>query len=188
VDAVVGLVVDRDPAGLAFDRQHGTETRWLDLGNYEPAPPEIVEQALDAVPVDPRGRTFVDLGSGKGRVVLLASRRPFARVVGIEHKASLHEVARRNQAAYERSVGVVSPIHLLCGDVADHPLPEGPLVVWLFNPFGADVLRPVIARLRDREVHLVYVYPVARSLVEAAGFGVVAEGGPEGWPWVVLTR
>src|SRR5580704_2766021 len=39
--------------------------------------PDELDHALDSLPGDLKGLTFVDLGSGKGRAVLLASRRSF---------------------------------------------------------------------------------------------------------------
>lgn len=40
--------------------------------------------------------TFVDLGAGKGRAMLLASELPFRRIVGVEFSPELCDVARRN--------------------------------------------------------------------------------------------
>lgn len=178
--------VDSDEAGRAFDAAHGTETRWFDFGNYEPSPPSVVAEALSAVPVD--GRTFVDLGSGKGRVVLLASRLPFARVVGVEHRRRLHAIAERNRIAYEGSAGPGAPIHFLCGDVAEHPLPGGPLVVWMFNPFGPTVIDAVCRRLQGEDVWWVYAWPKHPLVLQAHGFRVVEVGADAGCPWQILTR
>jgi SAM-dependent methyltransferase len=182
-DRALGWFVDPDPDGQRFDATFGTETRWYDLGNYEPTPVRIVEQVLSVLPMTPP-RTLVDLGSGKGRVVLLASRLPFVRTVGIEIRPALHRAAERNRAAFvARADGPLCPIHLLCGDAAHHPLPDGPLVVWWFNPFGADVVGAVLDRLVGRDALLVYVTPTHRPLVEGAGFRPIASGGDGDWPW-----
>lgn len=180
--------VDPDPAGRTFDRTYGTETRWFDLGNYEPSPPGVVNEVLGAFPVPLEGRTFVDLGSGKGRVVLLASRFPFARVVGIEHRPGLHAIALANRAAYEASAGPGAAVHFLCGDAAEQPLPDGPLVVWMFNPFGADVVAAVGERLRGREAHLVYAWPKHLLALQAQGFRAIGSGERDDCPWTVLVR
>lgn len=186
-DLALGWFVDPDPDRQQFDATWGTETRWYDLGNYEPTPVRVVEEALDALPID-RERTLVDLGSGKGRVVLLASRRPFRRVVGVEIRPALHRIALRNRAAFLEAGGAGCPVHLLCGDAARHPLPDGPLVVWWFNPFGADVVRAVLGRLVERDVLLIYVTPTHRPLVEQAGFRELAAGGDGSWPWHLFGR
>jgi hypothetical protein len=76
----------------------------------------------------------------------------------------------------------------VCGDAAEAPWPEGPLAVWLFNPFGPEVLLPVLARLRGRDAHLVYVVPRHLVLVRSAGWDEIARGSEDPWPWVVLAR
>lgn len=178
---------DDDAGGEAFDRVYGTETRWYDLANYEPTPPTVVEEVLDALPVPPGGLTFVDLGSGKGRAVLLASRRPFRAAVGIEHRPALHAVAERNRERFAPHARC--PVHLFVGDAAEHPLPDGPLLVWLFNPFGPAVLGAALAHLPAAHPHwLAYAVPRELPRVRAAGFAPVAEGGPGDCPWVLLHR
>lgn len=179
--------VDRDPDGRAFDRQWGTETRWFDLGNYEPTPPTLVDALLDAVP-DPERRVFLDLGSGKGRAVLLASRRPFRAAIGIEHRPRLHTAALRNLAAFAARDGPACPVHLLCADVAEQPLPDGPLAVFLFNPFGPDVLRRVLDRVGDRDVLVLYVVPKHLPYLRVSGFREVGSGHHLDLPWKLMAR
>ncbi len=165
----------RDPRSLAFDATWGTETSRFDLHNYEPSTPEVIEAVLDAVDVGPRGWTFVDLGSGKGRAVLLASRRPFDRVVGVELRRGLHERAVANLEAFRLRAGPVCPVELCCGDAESFPLPPGRLVVYLYNPFPARVVRAVLERLRGREHRLCYVNPREAPVVEAMGYRAVRE-------------
>ena len=51
---------------------------------------------------------FIDLGSGKGRMVLAAAARyPFKRVIGVELAEQLHEVARANVAEWSPAVALV---------------------------------------------------------------------------------
>lgn len=187
-EIVFGHFIDTEEDGRAFDARYGTETCWFDLFNYEPAPPRLIEEILSALPIDPAGLSFVDLGSGKGRVVLVASRHPFRRVVGIEHRAKLHATAERNRQIFERAGEARCPIHLMCGDVASHPLPSGPLALWLFNPFGPEVLLPLLARLEGREVYLLYLYPIEQALIRAAGFRAQVSGSDAHWPWVIFSR
>jgi cyclopropane fatty-acyl-phospholipid synthase-like methyltransferase len=73
-----------------------------------------LSRALDRLQLDPRDFVFVDLGSGKGRVILRAATRPFRRVEGVEFSEPLHRVALRNidnaRAAPGRSGRRSSPI------------------------------------------------------------------------------
>lgn len=157
-----------DSESRGFDREHGTATSWFDLGNYEPTPPSVVEAVLDALPAPLERYAFVDLGSGKGRVVLIAAGRPFRRVVGVERRWMLHRRAQRNAAAYTGRV-VTAPewVH---GDVRTAPLPDGPLVLFIYNPFGLNVLHAVLERVAGREVVLAAVFPPDHAWLEAQGF------------------
>src|SRR5882724_12595376 len=62
--------------------------------DYLPARPRNVRRALSDLPVDnPAKYTFVDLGSGKGRILFLAAEFPFRRIQGIEFAVELHREA-----------------------------------------------------------------------------------------------
>lgn len=167
----------RDPESRAFDAAWGTETRRFDLGNYEPSLPGVVDEVLDALDVDPRAYTFVDLGSGKGRAVMLASRRPFRRVVGVERGRALHRRAQANLATFRARDGARCPVELVQADAATCPLPDGPLVIYLYNPFPAEVLSAVLARLPDGDHRLAYVNPKHDATLRFAGWRVRTGGG-----------
>lgn len=111
---------------------------------------------------------FVDLGSGKGRAVLLAARLPFLRVLGVELNPALHRIAERNLRRFcgpeplERQVRAES-VAVVQGDAATLEYPPMPLVIFLYHPFGAPVLRRCLYGLRrslrqqPREVWVLYV-------------------------------
>jgi hypothetical protein len=51
--------------------------------------------------------------------------------------------------AHWRDAGrALAPMHMYCRDAIEHPVPTGPCVAFLFNPFGAPVLRRLLARWR----------------------------------------
>jgi len=60
--------------------------------------------------------TFVDVGAGMGRAVLLASEMPFKAVVGVELNATLTGIARRNAAVWRKAGRAHAPIRIVCGD------------------------------------------------------------------------
>jgi len=165
---------EHDPENVAFDVKHGTSTSRFDwFGNYEPTHAAVVDEVLDALDLDWPRWTFVDLGSGKGRAVLIAAQRPFRRVVGIERSAGHHSTAHANVATFGPTA---APIALVHADVMEQPLPDGPLVLFLYNPFGDDVLERVLARAGTGEAAVAYVRPQHAAVVESAGFVEVAHG------------
>lgn len=119
--------------------------------------------------------TFVDLGSGKGRALLLASEYSFRRIIGVEFAPQLVDAAERNIASYRSSQAKgCRDIQLVCEDAAHYELPEGPLVVYLYNPFRERVMREVLAGIeraaRSQIVYVVYSLPVLRILLCAQPF------------------
>jgi SAM-dependent methyltransferase len=136
------------------------------------------------VPLAPERTTLVDVGSGLGRVVLHAARRPFRQIVGVEISPALHEVAKDNRAAYRGEL-LCRDIRLVRADAAGFAFPRGDLLVYLYNPFRAEILGPLLDRLSadpGRDVVLVYHTPVEREIIDAhpayelisdVGFGLV---------------
>ena len=124
-------------------------------------------------PLCPPGGAFVDLGCGKGRVLLLASGAGFNVLRWVEFARELCEVARRNCAIYKARRGLACEFQVLEGDVAQFAICAEDQVFFLFNPFGAPVLQQVLdnlsasVRAQPRRVLLVYANPVHQELVQA---------------------
>ncbi|MGH9606824.1 MAG: class I SAM-dependent methyltransferase [Terracidiphilus sp.] len=85
--------------------------------------------------------TFIDVGAGMGRALLLAAEYPFRAVIGVELHPTLARIARRNLTHWHAAGRALAPVKILCRDAAEFQLPSGPCVAFLFNPFGAPVLR-----------------------------------------------
>ncbi len=137
------------------------------------------ERLIGHVPFPLSAATFVDVGAGMGRVVLLAALHPFRQVVGVEISPALATIARQNLARVPRSTLRCPDVRLVCRDAASYRFPAGDLVVYLYNPFDATVLAPLVARLaRRRAARLAILYHTAveRAVIEASGaFEALAE-------------
>src|SRR3954471_2990982 len=95
--AVRSLVEDRRRGLTTAGDADNVELGIADLRNhwYVPTDYETFERAMRHVEVKPED-VFVDFGSGKGRIVILAAALPFRRVIGVEFSAQLHEIAFAN--------------------------------------------------------------------------------------------
>jgi SAM-dependent methyltransferase len=184
-------------AGQHFDALHGVTTEALiflgeldpeNVGpgiefatHYEATPVADVERLLDASPLPPERTTFVDIGSGMGRVVFLASLRPFRQIIGIEISPALHQIARDNRERFVHPDIRCRDLRLVRADAASARFPRGDLVVYLYNPFRSEVLAPVLtALLADpkRAVVVLYHTPLERETIEQTNaFTCIADLG-----------
>lgn len=172
-----------------FDREFDTDTEkhvplWrlkIDSANrqegvrYQTLAPFLIRDAIEALPVRLEDFSFCDLGSGKGRTLMIASEYPFTRVVGVEFSAELNVVAGDNLRKYKSSKRICQEVSTFNMDAADFQFPPGNLMIFLFNPFGEIVLRGVLANLESallqekRTVWIIYFNAVLASLIEESG-------------------
>jgi predicted RNA methylase len=106
---------------------------------------------------------LVDIGCGMGRAMLMAAEMPFREVIGVELHPELIATAEKNIKHWSAAGRTVCPMNLLLADATEFEFPEAPCVLFLFNPFGATVLRRLIKRIerefagRPLQLDLIYV-------------------------------
>lgn len=127
--------------------------------------------------------TFVDIGAGMGRAVLLAGEYPFRKVTGVELHPTLARIARRNATVWRATGKIRAPIRIVCRDAVEFRFPAGPCVAFLFNPFAGTVLRRLLTGLandfaaRPGELDILYVNNEHESVLEQqAGFARLFHG------------
>ena len=173
---------------LDFDWEHSVDTTRSNVGfrtqlftglagrHYFATEPWLFQQIMQAMPTDFTHFTFVDLGSGKGRVLLMASDYGFQRIVGVEFVAELHRVAEKNIVSYANARQLCRQIKSLCMDAHDFQFPADPLVVYLFNPFAEPTFAYVLESLRvsveqrPRPVYIAYRFTEFDKLLAQANW------------------
>jgi SAM-dependent methyltransferase len=119
--------------------------------------------------------SFVDLGCGKGRAVMMASEFGFREVVGVELHPALARIARANVRLWKAAGRAICPVRIVCQDATEYVFPKGACLLYLFNPFAAPVMERLIERIeadfRERPgmLDLIYFNPEAGELLEAHG-------------------
>ena len=147
-------------------------TRLAGLMNspYQPVPPDEFRNIMGALTIDFSQFAFIDIGSGKGRALLLACDYGFRRIVGIELLPELDRIARENVRKIEAERNICN-IELICGDAATFVFPPVPSVVFLFNPLPELGLRRLLENLNrslrqhPRKLIVVYANPVYEETV-----------------------
>jgi SAM-dependent methyltransferase len=118
--------------------------------------------------------TFVDLGSGKGRMLFLAAEHPFRRIIGVEFARELHEIATRNVRSFRSPRQRCTHIDARHANAVDFEFPPEPVVLYLFNPFGRAILEPIIRTLdasldaHPRDVVVVLMNPEEDDVIRHA--------------------
>lgn len=118
---------------------------------YQPTPWSVARIAIQHLPISYDQFCFIDYGSGKGRVLLVASTFPFRRVIGVELSPILHTTAIHNirtWTALRRHKVVPESI---CVDAQDFEPPLEPVVAFLFTPFKGPVFEAVIRKFAKPE-------------------------------------
>jgi SAM-dependent methyltransferase len=170
-----------------FDREAGLETRgridhpetladrpeFEHAIGYEGTTPRRFRQLMEALPIERSQFTFVDLGCGKGKALLLAAGLGFRRVVGIEFAPELAAAAREN-VARRRELGPATA-EVVTGDAGAYEFPPEPLVIYMYNPFRAVIVARVVANIerslaaRPRPLFVVYLQAFHPGPLDASG-------------------
>jgi len=143
--------------GKGWDRRHKVDTcgqielENLDVAGHNKAEghavvsisPHTFAYLARFFPNDRQTFTYIDIGAGKGRSLLLASRYGFKKIIGVEFAGVVCDIARRNIESFKDASR--ANIDVVYADAADYELPPGNLVLYLNNPFGENVWKNFIA-------------------------------------------
>jgi len=172
---------------LDFDRKYGVDTTTklavssLDLEGpnaasafgYQATGITPFLNLIRAFPISHADFTFVDLGCGKGRPLLLASHFPFRKVVGVEFSSMLAGIARKNVQNYRDPAQKCLDIEVVCQDASQYDPPPGNILIYMYNPFLEGVMLPALDRLhraalagRNRTIEILYVNPTLRHVMD----------------------
>lgn len=159
-------IVSKADLGLEQDANQYQALGWLNLLG--------LRKILKGIGVK-SGDVFVDLGSGKGRVLYLAARSPFARVIGVEYSDALTQIARKN---IDRNIGRLAckDVRTITADAAAYPFEDEITFAFLFNPFEGDTFERVIENIqrslerKPRRFHIIYAHSLMREVLVRRGF------------------
>jgi SAM-dependent methyltransferase len=130
---------------------------------------------------------FVDLGSGKGRAILIAGLLPYKRVVGVDIDEELSQVAARNIDRARRRLRA-GAVECVTASVVEWPIPDDASVIFMFNPFVGETFSAAVTRIFEsydrnpRPLHIVYQHPWEHDKLLSTGRVVVNNVRSVTWP------
>jgi SAM-dependent methyltransferase len=155
--------MDLEDVGLAHpERVRYEPTSWIDL-----------KRVLRDRDVG-RDDVFLDYGCGKGRVLLVAARQPYKRVVGVDISPRLCAIAEANLER-DRARRRCGSVEVVAADVTAWEVPDDVTVVFMHNPFRGATFELAIAQLlasQDRNPRLlrvIYRVPMEKDRLMATG-------------------
>jgi predicted RNA methylase len=180
---------------LRWDRTHNVDTAGSiqlaslsvvgpnrDFGNEcVGTSPRSFDVMMQSLPRDLKPYTFVDVGAGKSRTLLLASHYGFARALGVEFAKELVACSRRNIARFCSDRQTCRDLEVVEADATQFVFPATPLVIYFYNPFTVEVFDAVLHNIvislkaAKRDCYIVYASS-SHNAIEWARPAILASG------------
>ncbi len=142
----------------SFDRRHKIDTSGAikidklgiesthaeDANPFESTTTKAFVHAMKNLNVRYEDFVFIDVGSGKGRTLLLASSFPFKKIVGVEFSERLNKTAQNNIQIYKNKHQKCFDILSLYADAAEYEFPAENLIIYFYNPFREKLMKKVL--------------------------------------------
>jgi SAM-dependent methyltransferase len=148
---------------------------------YHGTDPQVFDRVMRTLNIDFSTYTFVDIGSGKGRALLLASHYPFRQIIGVEFSRDLNDIASRNIELYKSAGRKCTDITALNIDAMDFVLPKGRVLLYLYNPFHSRLMERFVVHIEDmlskgdHDVTVFYTNPVSIKCWKQSRFFAIEE-------------
>jgi cyclopropane fatty-acyl-phospholipid synthase-like methyltransferase len=158
-ETIVDLIYGVDTFRWALDPVRNTSARFV----YDAAPWSALRRIFRHLCLDFSRFTFIDMGCGKGRIVLAASAFPFVSVIGVEFSPPLCRIAESNLAKCRHLRRRAQSTRIIECDATEFAIPCTPCVFFFYNPFSFELLETVIQHITDsyrqhpREIYLIFV-------------------------------
>ena len=113
---------------------------------------------------------FVDLGSGKGKALLIACQLQYKRVIGVEIDKELSCWAARNIDRARPRLRA-EKVECLNFNILEWFIPDDTSVIFMYNPFIGQTFSSVMSKVFEsydnnpRPLHIIYEFPWIRSAV-----------------------
>ncbi len=150
--------------------------------NHVASDPAEFRQAMERIDFDLSSATFIDFGSGRGRALIMAALLPFKKIIGIEFAEELYRASIENIRNSTCELGHCDRIIQILGDATQFEFPDGPLVLYFFNPFDAPIITAVAShalaswRIKPRPMRVVYLNPLFGDEWQKAGWQLLESG------------
>lgn len=120
------------------------------LAPYYPTPDSVVQKMLEVGGLK-KGEKMFDLGSGDGRIVIMAARKFGADATGVEFDADLHA----QSMAKIKSLGLEKTARIIHGDIMQQDYSSADLITVYLLPLSNDKVRPLLDKQLKKGTRIV---------------------------------
>jgi SAM-dependent methyltransferase len=120
------------------------------LSGFEGTPLPVVERMLELAQVRPNELVY-DLGSGDGRILIMAAQKFEARAVGVELDPRLCRLSLRKIDA----LGLGNQVQVIEGDMTEQDWSRADVVLMYQTPYALNALKPHLERYSHHGMRIV---------------------------------
>ncbi|MGH7327544.1 MAG: methyltransferase domain-containing protein, partial [Polyangiaceae bacterium] len=180
-------IVHQLEAADPFDPRCGTNTGVespRETGWHMAIAVRAFDEAMRKIPVRHEEFVFVDIGSGKGRGVMLASEYPFKRCIGVELDPEWHAIAQQNLSKWHQPTQRCTSLEVVCANALTFEYPREDLFLFYYNAFSAKKLEGLLADLKksvaEHPRRVVMLYATHEDDATVIESGLLHRWGPQG--------
>jgi len=147
---------------------------------YEAANYYLLKQLFTAFRKLSDSDSLIDLGCGKGRVLVVAAHFDFTHITGIDFATELCKEASDNMKKVQKKIPDLK-WQIINDNVSNYNISANDLVFFMFNPFNETVLKDFLKNLDiscnqfPRTTYFIYASPVHQKILLDSGYAVVYE-------------
>ncbi len=117
------------------------------------------------------GKISLDLGSGKGRALIVFAEKKVKKSIGVEISYKLNEIAQANSHRWlKKHSNCSTEFQFITSDASTFKIPDTIDLIYIANPFDEIILKEVVMNIKEsynsnpRELFIVYMIPIHKDL------------------------
>ncbi|MBI1782242.1 MAG: class I SAM-dependent methyltransferase [Sphingobacteriales bacterium] len=164
-----------------YDELNNLKKQGVDIAHstmYMPANYYILEKLMEKLKEIPGNTCLLDIGCGKGRVLIVAAHYGFKKLIGAELSDKFCNDANENIAAHKDNF-TETFFDIYHANASDFLIPDEVTTFFLYNPFDAVVMQHVLEHINDslernpRDLYIAYMNPEEKELFLLSGFNEI---------------
>ncbi|MGE5107354.1 MAG: methyltransferase domain-containing protein [Sphingobacteriales bacterium] len=161
-----------------YDELNKLASEGIDVSHatmYMPANYYLLEKMLNYVKSIPGNECLLDIGCGKGRVLIVAAHYGFRNLIGVEFSKKFCAETNAIILSKEKEFPLTS-FSVINQDASSFVIPDNTTTIFLYNPFDEVIMNNVVLHVeeslkrRPRNLLIIYINPQGKHLFINNGF------------------